>query len=129
MWKSTTELRLGSCLDETNALGPSSTRVEEAPSKEHAPKRSRLDALACAQAAMRRLAAALQRVEDRLSKLEAKPLPPPADAAVAPGKPLPLPWYTTDARPRRHVEKSPGYFLKLPEAVGSHLSSGGKARD
>ena len=43
--------RFGSCLDETNSLGPSSTRVEEASSKQHqfAPKRSGLETLISAQ--------------------------------------------------------------------------------
>ena len=43
--------RFGSFLDETHALGPSSTRVEEASSKQHqfAPKRSGLETLISAQ--------------------------------------------------------------------------------
>ena len=43
--------RFGSCLDETNSLGSSSTRVEEASSKQHqfAPKRSGVETLIPAQ--------------------------------------------------------------------------------
>ena len=48
-------------MDETNSLGPSSTRVEEASSKQHrfAPKRSGLETFISAQAAERHYHAAL----------------------------------------------------------------------